>query len=89
LAPARKKVSSTADATTGEISFKWQADDAIKVTVGTESATFTVSKLINGGASAEFTGTMPEGGELFDVQFPVTDPNLTSQVVFMANEVRR
>jgi len=69
--------------TTGEdkdkVNFKWEAGDAIKVTVGTESATFTVSKLINGGVSAEFTGEMPAGGESFDVQFPVADPDITAQ----------
>jgi len=74
------KVTSTANSTTGEVSFKWQTNDAIKVTVGTESSTFIVSKLINGGASAEFTGTMPESGSTFDVQFPVNDPDLTTQV---------
>jgi len=65
--------------TTDAIDFKWEDGDQILVTVGGNSATFTVSKITGGGASAEFEGTMPGSGTNFDVQFPATTPDLTSQ----------
>jgi len=72
------KVSSALDVTTGAIDFKWETGDKIKVTVGIESAEFTLSSGA-GTASAQFTGTMPAAGNTFDVQYPVTDPDLSSQ----------
>jgi len=78
--PSKTKVSSTTDGATGDVIFKWEDKDSIKVTVGTTSSVFIVSKLIDGGTSAEFTGKMPAGGDKFNVQFPVTDPTITSQL---------
>jgi len=60
------------------VDFKWDEDDQIKVTVGTESSTFTL-KSGAGEATASFEGTMPSGGETFSVQYPATDPDLSSQ----------
>lgn len=72
------RVTSSLDATTGAVNFAWEAGDKIKVTVGTESAEFTLSKG-EGTATAEFTGIMPAAGNTFDVQYPVEDPDLSSQ----------
>lgn len=60
------------------ISFLWEAGDKIKVTVGGESSTFT---LVSGAGTktATFTGTMPASGATFDIQYPETDPDLSSQ----------
>jgi len=75
-APSSTKVSSSLDATTGDVSFKWETGDKIKVTVGTKSAEFTLSSGA-GESSATFKGKMPASGETFDVQYPVAD--LTNQ----------
>jgi len=77
------KVTSSLDATTGAVDFKWETGDKIKVTVGTESAEFTLSSGA-GEATAEFTGSMPAAGNNFDVQYPVSEPDLTTQT-YVAN----
>jgi len=82
-APGGTKVSSATDATTGEVSFKWEAGDKIKVIVGTESSEFSLSSGA-GSASATFVGAMPADGESFDVQYPVTDPDLSEQTYVAA-----
>jgi len=64
------KVTSSLDSSTGAVSFRWESGDAIRITVGNATAKFTVSKLIDGGKSAEFTGTMPAAGDKFDVRYP-------------------
>jgi len=64
------KISSSALGSDGTISFKWDDSDAIKVTVGGESATFTL-KSGSGSGSATFEGKMPGSGDTFDVQYPV------------------
>jgi len=85
-AEASTKVSSelvTSGTDKGKVNFKWETGDKIKISVGTESAEFT---LLSGAgtASAIFTGTMPAAGNKFDVQYPVADPDLTSQI-YVAN----
>jgi len=77
-APAATKVTGSLNATTDAVDFKWETGDKIKVTVGESSAEFTLSSGA-GTASATFTGTMPAGGNSFDVQYPVTDPDLSTQ----------
>lgn len=75
-APSSTKVTSVL--TASGVDFKWQTGDKIKVSVGESSAEFTLA----GGAgtsSATFTGTMPAGGETFDVQYPCTTPDLGNQ----------
>lgn len=62
-----------------DVNFKWEAGDAIKVTVNGTSSQFVVSELIDGGACAKFKGFMPAGGSTFDVQFPYDTPDLTTQ----------
>jgi len=81
--PTSTKVTGNLDGTTGEVSFKWETGDKIKVTVGTESSQFTL-KTGAGTAEATFEGTMPAAGDQFDVQYPVTDPDLSSQT-YIAN----
>ncbi len=61
-----------------KVNFKWETGDKILVKVGEASAEFTL-KSGAGSATATFEGTMPEDGTTFDVQFPVTDPDLTTQ----------
>lgn len=68
----------TSEVNEGDIEFKWEEDDKILVKVGSESAEFTIKKGA-GTASAVFEGEMPEGGESFDVQYPVEAPSITSQ----------
>jgi len=72
------KVTSNLDGSTGAVDFKWQTGDMIKVTVGSESHDFTL-KSGAGESTATFEGTMPAAGESFNVQYPVTDPDLTTQ----------
>jgi len=67
------------------ISFTWEENDSILVTVGTATAIFHVSKLYDGGKSADFSGTMPGEGTTFDMQFPVTPLPLATQYYAGAN----
>jgi len=70
------KVSSSFDGT--RINYTWDQDDAILVTIGGKTATFTLSKGA-GTNSAEFTGQMPASGDQFDVQCPAETPDLSYQ----------
>jgi len=78
-ASASTRATSSADGTTGAVSFKWEIGDSIKVSVGPSSNVFHISKLYSGGAKAEFTGKMPAEGDSFDLQFPVIEPVLSQQ----------
>jgi len=62
----------------GMIAFKWESGDKILVKMGQASSEFT---LINGAGDtdAQFTGTMPASGDSFDVQFPVSTPDISAQ----------
>lgn len=73
------KVTGTDDGTT--INFTWDEDDKILVTVGGESAEFTLTTGA-GTNSATFEGTLPEDakmGDAFTVQYPTTTPDLSKQ----------
>lgn len=64
----------------GTINFKWEEGDKILVTVGTKSSEFTLTDGA-GTASGRFVGEMPAAGNNFKVQYPVTDPDLSSQAL--------
>jgi len=61
------------------IDFKWVQGDTILVTSGGTSAQFYATELRDDGKSAIFEGEMPATGNTFDVQYPITTPNLSSQ----------
>jgi len=62
----------------GGVDFTWNTGDCIKVSVGEKSAVFTLSSGA-GEANATFTGTMPEDGDTFNVQYPSDTPDLSEQ----------
>jgi len=66
--------------------FKWESGDKILVTVGGAAAEFTL-KSGSGEASATFEGTMPESGDTFDVQYPVSAPSLSNQVYSVSDVI--
>jgi len=76
-ASSQTKVSGTPNSE-GGVEFKWELSDKILVKVGEASSEFTLASG-SGQSNASFTGTMPASGDTFDVQFPVSDPVLTSQ----------
>ena len=61
-----------------QIDLTWDADDQITVTVGDQSAIFTLTSGAGSG-QATFTGTMPADGASFSVQYPVAEPDLSVQ----------
>ena len=61
-----------------QIDLTWDADDQITVTVGDQSAIFTLTSGAGSG-QATFTGTMPADGASFSVQYPVAEPDLRVQ----------
>jgi len=73
------KDSKVSSETSGDkINFTWDENDQILVKVGSKTATFTLSEGA-GTNSGEFTGKMPEDGDTFDVQYPLSEPDLTNQ----------
>jgi len=73
------KITGTDNGTT--IDFTWDEGDKILVTVGGESAEFTLTTGA-GTNSATFEGTLPEDakmGDAFTVQYPTTTPDLSKQ----------
>ncbi len=60
------------------IDYTWEEGDSVLVKVNSETAVF---KLVSGAGtkSATFEGEMPAGGNSFDIQYPVEEPNITSQ----------
>lgn len=74
--PGKQRVSGK-DAGT-QIDLTWDADDQITVTVGDQSAIFTLTDGA-GSAQATFTGVMPADGASFSVQYPVAEPDLSIQ----------
>ena len=74
--PGKQRVSGK-DAGT-QIDLTWDADDQITVTVGDQSAIFTLTSGA-GSSQATFTGTMPADGASFSVQSPVAEPDLSVQ----------
>ena len=63
-----------------KINFKWEEGDKILVTVGTKSCEFTITDGV-GTASGRFVGEMPAAGNDFKVQYPSSNPVLTTQVL--------
>ena len=74
--PGKQRVSGK-DAGT-QIDLTWDADDQITVTVGDQSAIFTLTDGA-GSAQATFTGVMPADGASYSVQYPVAEPDLSVQ----------
>ena len=74
--PGKQRVSGK-DAGT-QIDLTWDADDQITVTVGDQSAIFTLTSGA-GSSQATFTGMMPADGASFSVQYPVAEPDLSVQ----------
>ena len=80
----KSKVSSTDVESTNTIDFVWDEGDQILVTVGEASSVFTLTDGA-GSNSGRFVGKMPADGNEFGVQYPVSDPDLSSQT-YIANE---
>ena len=61
-----------------EINLKWDEGDQIKVIVGDKSAIFT---LTSGAGSSDgiFTGIMPADGKSFRVEYPIAEPDISTQ----------
>ena len=74
--PGKQRVAGVDNGT--QIDLTWDADDQITVTVGDQSAIFTLTSGA-GSSQATFTGTMPADGASFSVQYPVAEPDLSVQ----------
>lgn len=74
--PGKQRVAGVDNGT--QIDLTWDADDQITVTVGDQSAIFTLTDGA-GSAQATFTGVMPADGASFSVQYPVAEPDLSVQ----------
>ena len=72
------KDSNPIDPINGTINLTWDAGDMILVKVGDKTAEFTLQNGV-GTAQATFKGVMPADGTEYSVQYPVSNPNLTSQ----------
>ena len=79
--PGKQRVSGL-DAGT-QINLTWDEDDVILVKVGDKTAEFTLESGA-GEAQATFKGVMPADGTEYSVQYPVADPDLSSQT-YVAN----
>jgi len=74
----KTKVSSVLDDNDSYINFNWEEGDKLLVTMGQKSSEFTlVGK--GGSRKGEFKGTMPDDGDKYDVQYPVSTPDLSTQ----------
>lgn len=74
--PCKQRISGK-DAVT-HIDLTWDAGDVILVKVGEETAEFTLQSGA-GEAHATFTGVMPADGDSYSVQYPITDPDISTQ----------
>ena len=72
------KDSNPTDPTNGTINLTWDAGDVILVKVAEKTAEFTLQDGA-GTAQATFKGVMPADGTEYSVQYPVSEPNLTTQ----------
>ena len=72
------KDSNPTDPTNGTINLTWDAGDVILVKVADKTAEFTLQDGA-GTAQATFKGVMPADGTEYSVQYPVSEPNLTTQ----------
>lgn len=74
--PGKQRVSGIDVGT--QIDLTWDEGDQIKVIVGEASAIFTLESGA-GETQATFKGIMPADGNSFSVQYPVEEPNLSTQ----------
>lgn len=74
--PGKQRISGK-DAGT-HIDLTWDAGDVILVKVGEETAEFTLQNGA-GEAHATFTGVMPADGDSYSVQYPINDPDISTQ----------
>lgn len=72
------KDSNPTDPTNGTINLTWDAGDVILIKVADKTAEFTLQDGA-GTAQATFKGVMPADGTEYSVQYPVSEPNLTTQ----------
>ena len=61
-----------------EINLKWDKGDKIKVIVGEKSSIFTLTSGA-GSSDGTFTGIMPADGTNFRVEYPIAEPDITTQ----------
>ena len=76
LLPGKQRVSGKDSGT--EINLKWDEGDQIKVIVGKESAIFTLTSGA-GSSDGTFTGIMPADGNSFRVEYPIAEPDISTQ----------
>ena len=63
---------------TTDIQLVWDEGDRIKVIVGKESAIFTLTSGA-GSSDGTFTGIMPADGTNFRVEYPISEPDISTQ----------
>jgi len=76
LLPEKQRVSGKDSGT--EINLKWDEGDQIKVIVGEKSSIFTLTSGA-GSSDGTFTGIMPADGTTFRVEYPISEPDITTQ----------
>ena len=74
--PGKQRVSGLDTGT--QINLTWDAGDVILVKVGDKTAEFTLESGA-GEAQATFKGVMPTDGTSYSVQYPIAEPDLSSQ----------
>ena len=76
MLPGMQRVSGKDSGT--EINLKWDEGDQIKVIVGDKSAIFTLTSGA-GSSDGTFTGIMPADGNSFRVEYPIAEPDISTQ----------
>ena len=76
MLPGMQRVSGKDSGT--EINLKWDEGDQIKVIVGDKSAIFTLTSGA-GSSNGSFTGIMPADGNNFRVEYPISEPDISTQ----------
>ena len=76
MLPGMQRVSGKDSGT--KINLKWDEGDQIKVIVGKESAIFTLTSGA-GSSDGTFTGIMPADGNSFRVEYPIAEPDISTQ----------
>jgi len=61
-----------------KVVFKWAKNDKLKVTMGLASSEFDLTRGDESNC-AIFTGKMPSNGTVFNLQYPIEEPDLTKQ----------
>ena len=72
------RVAGVENTTDNQIDFKWEENDKILVKVGQKTAIFTLTTG-EGTETGTFSGVMPASGTTFDIQYPTTTPDLSTQ----------